>query len=84
LAVENYGMATSANTRPGAPRIMGLIRQRIEHGGERLWRLDDFRDLPFAAVVRPIESISLKLITFGCNFGSNYFNLRANLDRSFE
>jgi Family of unknown function (DUF6088) len=50
-------MATSANARPGAPRIMGLIRQRIERGGERLWQLDDFRDLPFAAVAQAFSRL---------------------------
>ena len=50
-------MGTTANTRSGAPRIMGLIRQRIEGGGERLWRLDDFRDLPFAAVAQAFSRL---------------------------
>ena len=44
---------------PSKPRqITGLVRQRIKQGGERLWRLDDFRDLPFAAVAQALSRLS--------------------------
>jgi hypothetical protein len=35
-----------------------LIRSRIGRGGERLWRLDDFRDLPFAAVAQALSRLA--------------------------
>ena len=35
-----------------------LIRQRIEQGGERLWRLDDFRDLSFAAAAQALSRLA--------------------------
>lgn len=35
-----------------------LVRERIEHGKERLWRLDDFRDLPFAAVAQTLSRLT--------------------------
>lgn len=35
-----------------------LIRQRIEGGGERLWRMEDFRDLPFAAVAQAFSRLA--------------------------
>ena len=38
--------------------ITGLVRQRIERGGERLWRLEDFRDLPFAAVAQALSRLT--------------------------
>jgi len=31
------------------------VRTRIESGGERLWRLDDFRDQPFTAVAQALS-----------------------------
>ena len=34
------------------------VRQRIEKGGERLWRLDDFRDLPFTAVAQALSRLT--------------------------
>jgi hypothetical protein len=37
-----------------------LVHQRIERGGERLWRLEDFRDLPFAAVAQALSRLTRK------------------------
>ena len=37
---------------------MTSIRNRIEGGGERLWRLDDFRDLAFAAVAQALSRMA--------------------------
>ena len=34
------------------------VRQRIEKGGERVWRLDDFRDLPFAAAAQALSRLA--------------------------
>ncbi len=39
-------------------RITALIRQQIERGGERLWRLEDFRDLPFTAVAQALSRLT--------------------------
>jgi len=38
--------------------IAGLVRQRIARRGERLWRLEDFRDLPFAAVAQALSRLT--------------------------
>jgi hypothetical protein len=35
-----------------------LVRDRIDRAGERLWRLDDFRDLPFAAVAQALSRMT--------------------------
>jgi hypothetical protein len=43
------------NLPPPPRRVTGLVRKRIEQGGERLWRLEDFRDLPFAAVAQALS-----------------------------
>ena len=43
---------------PAGPRPIGAsVRRRIERGGERLWRLADFRDLPFAAVAQALSRL---------------------------
>ena len=36
---------------------MASVRQRIERGGERLWQLEDFRDLSFAAVAQALSRL---------------------------
>ena len=41
-------------------RIAGLIRRRIETGGERLWQFDDFRGLPFTAVAQSLSRLTRK------------------------
>lgn len=38
--------------------IAGLIRQRIEHGGERLWHYADFEGLPFQAVSQSLSRMT--------------------------
>ncbi len=37
---------------------MPAIRKRIDNGGERLWRFEDFRDLPFAAVAQALSRLA--------------------------
>ena len=41
----------------GSRHIMSSIRQRIEHGGERLWRPDDFREFSFMAVAQALSRL---------------------------
>lgn len=37
-------------TKDMAPRVAARVRSRVEQGGERLWRFQDFHDLPANAV----------------------------------
>lgn len=37
---------------------MRRVQDRIERGGERVWKLDDFRDLPFSAVAQALSRLS--------------------------
>lgn len=37
-----------------------LIRSRVEQAGERLWRMDDFRDQPFPAVAQTFSRLARK------------------------
>jgi hypothetical protein len=55
---NTYVMGTPAKARPEPRRITGLVRRRIERGGERLWRLEDFRDLPFSAVAQALSRMA--------------------------
>ena len=46
---------------PQATRSRGvtaLVRKRVDQGGERLWRLEDFADLPFAAVAQALSRLT--------------------------
>ena len=47
-----------ATTSAGAKGIAALVRRRIQRGGERLWRLEDFRDLPFDAVAQSLSRLT--------------------------
>lgn len=50
---------TDALLKSQSPRgAAALIRQRIEAGGERVWRLEDFRGLPFAAVAQTLSRLA--------------------------
>src|SRR5579863_10446546 len=55
--IDTGNMGTS-NTSAGSRQIMSLVRQRIERGGERLWRFEDFRDLPFSAVAQALSRLT--------------------------
>jgi hypothetical protein len=50
-------MGTFANSSTPAPPAASVVRQRIERAGERLWRFDDFADLPFAAVAQALSRL---------------------------
>src|SRR6516225_7467783 len=39
-------------------RVMAAIRRRIEAEGERLWRLEDFANLPFTAVAQALSRLT--------------------------
>ena len=39
-------------------RVSATVRQRIERGGERLWRLEDFTNLPFTAVSQALSRLT--------------------------
>jgi len=40
------------------PNTTSLVRERIEHGGERFWRFRDFQDLPFTAVAQALSRLT--------------------------
>ena len=38
--------------------IVAVVRRRVERGGERLWRMEDFRDLPSAATAQAVSRLT--------------------------
>lgn len=54
---DDQGMVTMGkrSRRPTAARI---VRERVGNGGERVWRMEDFRDLPFAAVAQALSRLA--------------------------
>lgn len=43
---------------PDSRRAAETVRRRIDGGGERLWRLEDFCDLPFTAVAQALSRLA--------------------------
>ena len=41
-----------------ARNVSATVRQRIERGKERLWRIEDFPDLPFMAVAQSLSRLT--------------------------
>ncbi|MBL8827243.1 MAG: hypothetical protein JNM18_09675 [Planctomycetaceae bacterium] len=55
---NTFSMGTHTANSKTSGRAATLVRQRIESGGERLWRLDDFGDLPFLAVAQALSRLA--------------------------
>ncbi len=51
-------MIEAAPTAQSPRSTAALIRHRIEAGGERLWRMEDFRELPFQAVAQALSRLA--------------------------
>lgn len=45
-------------TSPGPRQIAKSIRQRIDEGGERLWRFEDFQGVPVSAVAQALSRLA--------------------------
>src|SRR5260370_30615547 len=55
---HTFDMGRRATPSKGSNRTMAFVRQQIERGGERLWRLDDFRHLSFEAVAQALSRLT--------------------------
>jgi Family of unknown function (DUF6088) len=70
---DDYPMKTREK-RHKASRAAPTIRDRIERGGERIWRFDDFDGLPFPLVAKVLsrlaENGSLKRLSNGVYYRS--------------
>ena len=57
-SADTWSMERRATRTRGSHQIARLVRARIEQGGERIWRLDDFRDLPYSTVARALSRLA--------------------------
>ena len=55
---DTDSMRTQSKQPTESSPIMGLVRRRIGCAGERLWRLEDFGDLPFSAVAQSLSRLT--------------------------
>lgn len=51
-------MAPTVHASQGTRQTASMVRQRIERGGERVWKLEDFRELPFTAVAQALSRLT--------------------------
>jgi hypothetical protein len=51
-------MSTKRATSRKSRDVAASVRNRIRLGGERIWRLDDFRDLAFTAVAQALSRLT--------------------------
>jgi len=51
-------MAARARKTPKPRHVTAIVRQRIAAGGERVWKLEDFDDLPFTAVAQALSRMT--------------------------
>jgi hypothetical protein len=70
--------AVSSHSRQTAPRI----RRRIEEGGERLWRFEDFPGLPVAAVAQALSRLTRRGELQRLSKGVYYRSRQTTLGRS--
>lgn len=58
LQADTSHMGRRSTSAKGPGKFMAFVRQQIERGGERLWKLEDFRDLPFMAVAQALSRLT--------------------------
>lgn len=75
-------MKTILKSPSNPTKISGLVRQRIENGGERLWRLEDFRDFPFAAVAQALSRLTRAGVIERLSKGVYYRTRQTNFGKS--
>jgi hypothetical protein len=55
--LDNCGMESVKKQSAATSSVAHTVRQRIESGGERVWRFADFRGLPFTAVAQSLSRL---------------------------
>jgi len=58
LRGQTRTMETPMKPPPTSRLITAKIRRKIERGGERVWRLEDFRDVPFTAAAQTLSRLA--------------------------
>lgn len=65
-------MATT-HPRPSTPaRVATLVRERISRSGDRLWRFEDFQDLPLPAVAKALSRLAKEGVVERLSKGTYY------------
>ena len=63
---------TKTNLQPRPQSIAAVVHRRIQQGGDRLWRVESFGDLPFMAVAQALSRLArhgtLERVTKGVYF----------------
>jgi hypothetical protein len=75
-------MTPSINPPSNSRKITGLVRKRIEHGGERLWRLRDFNSLSFTAVAQALSRLNRAGLIERLSKGVYYHSRQTALGKS--
>jgi hypothetical protein len=76
------GSVGTQTKTPGARQIAPWVRQRIETGGERLWRYDDFPGAPVAAVAQALSRLAREGTIQRLSKGVYYIARQTALGRS--
>jgi hypothetical protein len=63
-------------------RVSATVRQRIERGGERLWRLEDFHNLPFTAVSQALSRLTRAGVLERLSKGVYYYPRQTTFGKS--
>lgn len=69
-------------TSAGSRRTTHQVRLRIERGGERLWRLEDFRGLPSTAVAQALSRLTREGILERLSKGVYYRSRQTTFGKS--
>jgi hypothetical protein len=75
-------MGRRSTSLSGSRLIAGLVRRRIERGGERLWRFEDFRDLPVTAVAQALSRRTRKAMLERLSKGIYYHSRPTDFGKS--
>lgn len=75
-------MRRAASSPSRARHIAEQVRRRIELGGERLWRFEDFRDLPFTAVAQALSRLARVGVVERLSKGIYYRSRRTTFGQS--
>ena len=76
------GMKPAASSFSGTLAVSQRVHRRIERGGERVWRLEDFRDLPFGAVAQALSRLARRGAIQRLSKGTYYRPRQTTLGRS--
>jgi Family of unknown function (DUF6088) len=75
-------MGNLATMTSSAKGIAGVVRTRINQGGEHLWRFEDFRDLPFPAVAQALSRLTRAGLIERLSKGVYYCNRETTFGKS--